>query len=84
MGILPVESLCEIYVRSRIRNRRVVQKLQRGVKVTDRHSRWIETGTVNLAKFTLIPPWHIFECVNFEIKQWNVRVSRLCVLGGGL
>ena len=31
------ESLCEIYVQSRIRNRRVVQKLQRGVKVTDIH-----------------------------------------------
>ena len=45
-----------------------------------RHSRWIHSGTVNLAKFTLIPPWHIFVC--FEMKY--VRVNRLCVLCGGL
>ena len=29
--------VCEIYVQSRIRNHRVVQKLQCGVKVTDIH-----------------------------------------------
>ena len=47
-----------------------------------RHSQWIQSGTVNLAKFTLIPPWHIFRCVNLKY----VRVNRPClsVLGGRL
>ena len=51
---------------------------QRGVKVSDIHR--IQSGTVNLAKFTLIPPWHTFGCVKY------VRVNRLCllVLCGGL
>ena len=45
-----------------------------------RHSQWIQSGTVNLAKFTLIPPLHTFGCVKY------VRVNRLCllVLCGGL
>ena len=45
-----------------------------------RHSRWIQSCTVNLAKFTLIliPPWHIFGCIEMKYVR---GVNRLCALG---
>ena len=74
----PAESLCEIYVRSRIRNRPVVQKLQRGVKVTD-----ILDG-FRVARLTWLNLLSFLPGAFSDALKWSTCVWIACVCFGCL